>query len=170
VRQIETVPELAALLADADHIDVRGTESEATLREFVAGAIGWRPAWMRALFRARAVLARVLRLRDPDVPLGTPPSPAEVSFTPGDPVAFFTVTDAAEDRYLALAATDTHLTARLIFTTTPGGDRSRYELTTVVTYHHWTGPLYFNVIRPFHHLIVAGMTRAGARTREKRPS
>ncbi|WP_433463043.1 DUF2867 domain-containing protein [Spirillospora sp. CA-128828] len=170
MRQIDTIPELAGLLTDADHVDVRGIESEASLREFVAAALGWRPAWLRALFRARAVLARALRLRDPDVPLGTPPGPAEISFTPGDPAAFFTVTHGAEDRYLALAATDTHLTGRLIFTTAPAGGRSRYELATVVKYHRWTGPLYFTVIRPFHHLIVAGMTRAGARTREKRPS
>ncbi|MGE6761631.1 DUF2867 domain-containing protein [Corallococcus interemptor] len=29
-------------------------------------------------------------------------------------------------------------------------------------YRNWAGPVYFNVIRPFHHLVVARMARHGA--------
>jgi hypothetical protein len=35
--------------------------------------------------------------------------------------------------------------------------RKRYHLLTVVKFRHWTGPVYFNVIRPFHHIIVKAM-------------
>jgi hypothetical protein len=33
-------PELNPLLAGADHVDVKSTEVDATLREFVSGALG----------------------------------------------------------------------------------------------------------------------------------
>jgi hypothetical protein len=39
---------------------------------------------------------------------------------------------------------------------------NRYYIVTIVHYLHWTGPVYFNLIRPFHHLVVARMARAGA--------
>jgi hypothetical protein len=42
-------------------------------------------------------------------------------------------------------------------------DLIRYYIVTIVHYLHWTGPVYFNLIRPFHHLVVARMARAGAR-------
>ncbi|NQY75258.1 MAG: DUF2867 domain-containing protein [Candidatus Margulisbacteria bacterium] len=28
---------------------------------------------------------------------------------------------------------------------------------------HWTGPIYFNLIRPIHHLVVTKMAKAGVR-------
>jgi len=34
---------------------------------------------------------------------------------------------------------------------------------TVVRYHAWNGPVYFNMIRPFHHLVVGRMAAAGVR-------
>jgi hypothetical protein len=37
------------------------------------------------------------------------------------------------------------------------------RVVTIVHYKHWTGRLYFNVIRPVHHFVVSGMARAGAR-------
>jgi hypothetical protein len=39
--------------------------------------------------------------------------------------------------------------------------RSRYHVFTVVRYLHWTGPVYFNLIRPFHHLVVSRMMKHG---------
>src|SRR3954451_24021840 len=108
---VASTPELAGLLADADHVDVRGVEATATLREFVAAAMSWRPAWLTVLFHARTVLARMLRLRDAHVTPGRPLRPEEVSFTPVARTSFFTVTAGAEDRPLVLEASDNHLTA-----------------------------------------------------------
>jgi len=42
-----------------------------------------------------------------------------------------------------------------------GNGRADYAIATVVHYRHWTGPIYFNLIRPFHHLIVWFMLRRG---------
>ena len=39
---------------------------------------------------------------------------------------------------------------------------------TVVHYKHWTGPVYFNVIRPFHHLVVRQMARAGTKANQEK--
>ncbi|WP_248958834.1 DUF2867 domain-containing protein [Sphaerisporangium perillae] len=160
----DTVPELRALLSGADHVDVKTAESTASLRQFVARAMGRSPAWMKALFLARMVLARMLRLRDPSIPAGAPLRAEEISFTPGGKVAFFTVTAAAEDRFIVLEAADTHLAGYLAVVAGPSvGARTTFEVVTVVKYRRWTGPVYFNVIRPFHHLVVRHMANAGAR-------
>ncbi|MFC5034881.1 MULTISPECIES: DUF2867 domain-containing protein [Streptomyces] len=158
------MPELASLLADADHVDVKAAECESTLRGFLAAAMGRRPAWMRTLFRGRAVVARLLRLRESGVPAGVPLRPEDISFTPGDKVAFFTVSAAAEDRFIVLESADTHLIGYLAVLAGPSaGGRTRFEVVTIVRYRRWTGPLYFNLIRPFHHLVVRSMTNAGSR-------
>ena len=38
---------------------------------------------------------------------------------------------------------------------------NRYYVVTAVNYKHWTGPVYFNLIRPFHHLVVSRMAKHG---------
>ena len=58
------IPELAAVLDGADHVDVKTvSRPRVLLREFVAGALGFRPGWLVALFAARVVFAWLLRLR-----------------------------------------------------------------------------------------------------------
>jgi hypothetical protein len=158
------VPELNPLFSGADHVDVKTTEADVSLREFVSGAMGWRPYWMRSLFRVRAVLARTLRLRDPDISAGPRLRPEDLPFVPGGKVWFFAVAGAAEDRYIALESADTHLTAYCVVTAErAAADRNRFHVITVVKYHRWTGPLYFNLIRPFHHLVVRSVVNAGSR-------
>ena len=158
-------PELNPLLTGANHVDVKCTEADVTLREFVSGVLGWQPGWIRMLFRVRVVFARLLRLRDPEIP--TAPRllrPEELPFSPGAKAWFFTVVGAAEDRYIVLEAADTHLTGYLAVVAEPlVHGRTRFHNITIVKYHRWTGPLYFNVIRPFHHLVVRSMVNAGAR-------
>lgn len=161
----DTAPELKSLANSADHVDVKSAESAATLRECVAAAMAWRPAWMRALFRARSVLARVMRLNEPTVPAGKPLAADELSFAPGANISFFTVVSADEDRYLLLEASDSHLAGYLAVVMHPGEAAcARFDAVTLVKYRRWTGPLYFNIIRPFHHLVVAAMVKAAARS------
>ena len=112
-------PELNPLLAGADHVDVKSTEADLTLREFVSSALGWQPGWIRMLFRARVVFARLLRLRDPQLPTAPRLRPEEIPFSPGGKVRFFTVVGAAEDRYIVLEAADTHLTGYLAVVAEP---------------------------------------------------
>ena len=157
-------PELNPLLTGADHVDVKITEADMTLREFVSAALGYQPGWMKVLFGARVVFAGLLRLRDPQLPTGPRLRPEEIPFSPGGKVRFFTVVGAAEDRYIVLEAADTHLTGYLAVVAEPlAQGRTRFHNITIVKYHRWTGPLYFNVIRPFHHLVVRSMVNAEAR-------
>ena len=54
-------PELSSLLNGADHVDVKSTEADVTLREFVSGVLGWQPGWMRMLFlKVTGTLHRLL--------------------------------------------------------------------------------------------------------------
>lgn len=157
-------PELNPLLTGADHVDVKTTESDMTLREFVSAMVGWQPGWMNLLFRARTVFARLLRLRDPDIPASPRLRPEAIPFAPGGEIGFFTVVGAAEDRCIVLEASDTHLTSYLAVVAEPVAvARNRFSVATIVKYRCWTGPLYFNVIRPFHHVVVRSMVNAGAR-------
>jgi hypothetical protein len=40
------------------------------------------------------------------------------------------------------------------------GGRRRFHILTVVRYKHWTGPIYFNLIRIFNLLLVDRMARS----------
>jgi len=42
-------------------------------------------------------------------------------------------------------------------------DLYHYHVFTIVHYKHWTGPLYFNLIRPFSHLVVYFMGKYAAK-------
>ena len=59
---------------------------------------------------------------------------------------------------------DKHLRAALGVVQEPAAEgRRRLRVFTIVHYKNWAGPLYFNLIRPFHHMVVTAMMRAGAR-------
>ncbi|NRQ32543.1 DUF2867 domain-containing protein [Nonomuraea sp. NN258] len=152
-------PALRTLVDGADLVDVRTIDGQATLRAFAAGALGWAPWWLRGLYLARGVFARLLRTAHPDVRPGSDGmTAADIPFEPGRRIGFFRVVDAVEERYLLLSASDSHLAAHLALVAEP---ENRFRLVTVVKYLHWTGRLYFAVIRPFHAVVVRGMARAG---------
>jgi hypothetical protein len=153
-----TVREVEDLLADADHVDTKTAHTTAPLREFIAAALSGQSAWMRLLWRARTALAVALRLRDTRPPDGTRVRPENVTCTPGDKVAFFTVTSGEENRYLILEASDNHLVGHLAFVADPAEER--IHAITVVRYLRWTGRVYFAIVRPFHHIIMRSMIKA----------
>jgi hypothetical protein len=162
-------PELTSLLEGADHVDVKTVESNLSLPEFIAAVLGYRPVWLRGLFAARAVFARLLRLDNPSGTFGPPLRAQDISFIPGDEIAFFTVLDGAEDRFIILEAADTHLVGYLAVLVSPGEHAAnKLQAVTVVKYQRWTGPVYFNVIRPFHHLVVRRIIDHAARSEPSR--
>lgn len=151
-------------LEKADHVDVKTVESDVSLREFITGAFGYQPNWMTFLYGVRAVVVRLLGMKQEGIPRALKLSPERVPFTPGNLMSFFTVADAREEEYWLATVDDQHLKAALGITVEPLGDgRQRFHLLTIVHFHNWAGPVYFNLIRPFHHLVVSGMARAGAR-------
>lgn len=165
-RASSPLPEVLRPFAQgADHVDVKTVESEATLREFLAGLLSYQPGWVTALFAVRAVFVRLLGMRQQGLPLSLHLRPEDIAMTPGSAASFFTVRHAEEDRFWVVGVTDKHLEATLAVVVEPepgGGPRRRFHVVTLVHYRNWVGPVYFNVIRPFHHLVVERMARSAA--------
>ncbi len=80
-------------------------------------------------------------------------------------MAFFTVRMVKEEQYWIAEAKYTHLSALLgvVVEPLPDQQQKRFHVMTIVSYHNWTGLVYFNTIRPFHHLVVGRMAMAGVR-------
>lgn len=153
------LPQISELLAGADHVDVKTERSRVGLREFVAAMMAYEPAWVRGLFRLRSYVVRLIGLRQDGVPTAPRWTPAEVPMLPGKRASFFTVRKAVEGAVWAADVEERHLRAQLCVL----AEGTQYRVVTIVHYKHWTGRLYFNVIRPFHHFVVSGMAHAGAR-------
>ncbi|MFI5587750.1 DUF2867 domain-containing protein [Amycolatopsis sp. NPDC051758] len=143
----------------ADYVEFKEISSENSLREFVAGLFGWSPVWVKALFGVRYVLAKALRLDTAAVPRSGRLRPEDVGFEAGDRVAFFTVRAGDPERYLVAGVDDSHLSGYLTVEALPG---ARFRLGTIVHFHNRVGPAYFALIKPFHHLVIRGMLKAGA--------
>jgi hypothetical protein len=161
--------ELKKYFENADHVDYKFFEGKTTLRPFIAAMLSYYPWWIVLLYKIRELLVSVLGLEKHAAPETLPClQPQDISFTPGEAVTFFTVRSAKEATYwIAETPEDKHLAAYFgVFSEPLEGGSMRFFLVTSVYYKHWTGPFYFNLIRPFHHLVVRQMGRAGLRTGE----
>jgi hypothetical protein len=161
---LQTISEFEPLAREADVIDVKTVEGRVTLRQFIASMMGYYPDWIKALYRLRAVFVRLLGMRQEGIPRDVRLRPQDVPMTPGSRVSFFAVVAAREEALWLVEVHDQHLSAWLgvVVEELPGAAR-RFHMVTLVKYHHWTGSLYFNVIRPFHHLVVRQMAHAGVK-------
>jgi hypothetical protein len=159
------VPALAPLLSGADHVDVKQIDGEIGLRAFVAGMLSYQPWWVQSLYAVRSYFVRLLGMKQAETASATAISADEVAMTAGSAAAFFTVTCAEEERHWVAEATESHLTAYLGVVVEPRTRGRRFHVLTIVRYHRWTGPVYFNAIRPFHHVVVRQMMRAAVKAR-----
>jgi hypothetical protein len=164
MNEILKYKELEIYFQDADHVDVKTIESGTDLRRFISGMLSYYPWWMVSLYGIREILAGTLGLVRHEKPETLPSiKPEDLSFTPGENASFFIVRDAKEEMYwVSETPEDRHLTAFLGVTAEKlNHKRTRYHVFTSVKYLHWTGPVYFNLIRPFHHMVVWCMMKAG---------
>jgi len=170
LQTLAAIPEMAGVLDRVDHVDVVTVQGAVSLRAFVAGLLGRRPAWLRFLYRLRAGLAFLLGLRQEAASDPQDIQPEAVPMVSGDSLNFFTVVAAGENRHWVAVAAERHLRAWIgvLVTPLPAG-RKKFVVVTVVRYLHWTGPVYFNLIRPFHALVVWRMARSAARLHHQRP-
>lgn len=153
----------------ADFTDVKVYEGGVTLRQFIASMLSHYPPWLLLLYRLRKTLAGILGLVNHLEPDKLPNlQQTDVSFTPGTSVTFFEVRSAKEDTYwISETPHDKHLKAYFGVAVEPVTHaKNRFFVVTTVYYKHWTGPVYFNLIRPFHHLVVSRMAHAGLRNRQ----
>jgi len=165
---IRRLPEIAVLLDHADHIDVKTVIGSVDLRTFLANMLSYQPDWVIALFGVRAVFVRFLGMRQSGVlrrKYRRYLTPEKIPMQEGQPAGFFKVHMAKEEQYWIAEVKDKHLDAILgvVVEQLPGQQQKRFHVLTVVYYRNWAGPLYFNVIRPFHHLVVGSMALAGVR-------
>jgi hypothetical protein len=149
---------------NADVIDVKVFEGSTTLRRFIASMLSYYPWWIIQLYRFRKLLVGILGLVNHKPPKALPDlQPEDVSFTPGENVTFFIVRCAEEAHFwMSETPEDKHLKAYFgVVQELINNSVNRFYVITTVYYKHWTGPVYFNLIRPFHHLVVSGMARHG---------
>lgn len=160
---LHNIKELSPLFEGADYTDSKTIEGNVDLRQFLVGLISFTPGWVKLLYAIRAAFVRLLGLRQEHFTCRLV-SPEEISFTPGDSLGFFTVTHGKDNEHIAAVAKDKHLDAHIVVAAAPlpqGGNR--FYVGTIVHYNNWSGPLYFNIIRPFHHLVMRRMMLAGIR-------
>lgn len=153
------VPHLPKLMETANHVDIKIISGDVSLREFIAGMLSYSPGWIKFLYGVRWFFVRLLGMKQKGRPQELTMQPEDVSFVTGEPAAFFSVKMAEEDKFWFAGITESHLTAHLGVVVEPGQPH-RFHVVTIVHYHRWTGPVYFNVIRPFHHLVVTQMMKA----------
>lgn len=156
--------ELGTYFEKADFTDVKILEGDVSLRQFIASMLSYYPWWIVLLYRIREMLVGILGLVKHEAPKELPNlKPGEISFNPGEDASFFTVRCAKEDVYwISETPDDKHLRAYFGVIKEPlSNSMNRFHVVTTVFYKHWTGPVYFNLIRPFHHLVVSQMARHG---------
>ena len=143
---------------------MKSIEGDIDLRGFIAGMLSYYPWWLVALYRVREVLVNMLGLVKHEKPEILPVIlPESLSFTPGENASFFIVRAAKENTYwVSETPEDKHLSAFIgVVTEKLTKKRNRFHVYTSIFYLHWTGPVYFNIIRIFHHLVVWHMMKAG---------
>jgi hypothetical protein len=166
MEQLYRIEQLQPFFADANYIDVKKIEGDVPLQSFVAKMLSYSPWWLTWLYRIRSVVARILGLAEqPQLDMPIVLEGDDVPFVPGQSAAFFTVRAAEKDQYwVGETPEDKHLRAFFcVAAETLDDNRNRFHVVTIVHHKHWTGPVYFNMIRPFHHLVVYSMMRAGVK-------
>jgi len=157
--------ELDIYFDSMDHVDIKTIDGgNANLRQFISRMLSYHPWWITILYRIRKILVVLLGLVNHEKPNISPMvTPENISFAPGEFASIFIVRKTEEDNYWVVETPkDKHLKAYLgVVLENPGNSRISFHVFTSVKYLHWSGPVYFNIIRPFHHLVVWRMMKAG---------
>lgn len=144
-----------------DHVDVKTGAGSVDLLTCVAGILSYQPGWVRFLYSVRKHLLRLL---------GHPSEgePSQQRFTrdtlpsrPGEQAMFFTVVESDGEHLWVATGDESHLRASIGVTFDPQPNGTNlFHVVTLVHYHNLAGRLYFNLIRPFHHLVVVTAMRS----------
>ncbi|MBU1418076.1 MAG: DUF2867 domain-containing protein [Proteobacteria bacterium] len=162
--KIQDYKELDIYFQDVDHTDIKTIEGLVSLRSFIAGMLSYSPWWIAILYRMREILVNIFGLtRHEKTEVFPSIKPEDLSFEPGGNASIFIVRDAKEDVYwVAETPEDKQLKAFFgVVAEKVSNHRTRYHVFTSIKYIHWTGPVYFNLIRSFHHIVVSSMMKAG---------
>ncbi len=158
---LKSIPELTELFDNTDYTDVQTIDGSNDLRHFIVGSLYYFPAWLMFLYKIRSYLVRLFGMHQEKIDT-TQITPEDVSFTPNDKCNAFTVTHGRDNEFIAMKIEDKHLMARILIAVEPLENGSnRFHMGTTVHHRHWTGPVYFTIIKPFHYLVVKCMMANG---------
>ena len=158
MNEFSLIPALAEYLDGANHIDVKSGEGTLSLREFVAGLLSYKPGWMRVLWKVRVWLLKVLGQGGNDVSGEGQLTAESLPIETGQEALFFTVAESDGETYWVAIGEESHLGMALGVVVQPvegQEDMKKFSVITVVQYRNFAGSIYFNLIRPFHHLVVS---------------
>ena len=159
--EIAQLPGMTGLLDGADHVDAHVMDGHGTVLGLAAGILSYRPAWMDLLWRVRVWLLKVLGQGHRSVPRPSGFTAETLPREPGRKVGIFRVVRTDGETHWIAEGRESHLEADMAVCSEPLADgRSRFSVVTVVRYRNRAGAVYFNVIRPFHHLVVLGAMRS----------
>lgn len=162
--RFERIQSLATYLERADHVDVKSIEGRQALPAFIAALFTYRPAWMEVLWRLRTWLVRFIGIRSETVADDQKLTGDNLPIEQGQQALFLTVCESDGVTYWVADCCESHLdfAVGVVAEPIPGSQgSSRFHVLTAVHYNSAAGKLYFNIIRPFHHLVVAaGMKNA----------
>jgi len=155
--RLSHVASLVEFMKNSDHIDIKSADGTVTLLEFVAGVLSYQPGWMRMLWRVRVWLLKSLGQGDQEIPDKKRFTDESIPVIPGQKADFFTVVESDSETFWVAEGKEKHLDAIIgIVTEKLDGEtgKQRFHVVTVVKYNNSAGPIYFNIIRPFHHVVV----------------
>ena len=115
------------------------------------------PAWLKFLFRLRDLLVRPFGLKTGE---GPSREKLEEALNNGESCGFMSVAERTADETI-VALDDKHLVAYMSVYIEGG----QVFASTVVRYHNKLGVVYFNLIRPFHVLVVKNLFKQMMRER-----
>ncbi len=145
----------------ADHMDVKTGEGDVSLRDFVAGVLSYRPGWIQCLYEVRRWTLRMLGFEVDLTHADDVLTGETLSVKSGENATFFEVIESDGESYWVAEAPESHLAAVFCVVAEPlAGGGSRFHALTTVHYHNFMGRLEFNMVRPFHHLLIAMAMRS----------
>ncbi|WP_027722487.1 DUF2867 domain-containing protein [Maridesulfovibrio zosterae] len=154
IQAVRSIAVLDKLIGNADHIDSKVVIGDCSLEQFLDRLIRYEPLWLCWLYKVRSVIAKLMGLEHGEIG-HTKAMQKKLDYTPGGKVDFFTSVDFKPDEYWVGKAEDKHLCGYIGAVAVPlSNGKTKFHIFTIVHYRNWTGPLYFNLIRPFHHIIV----------------
>ena len=167
MNEFKQTPALAEYLDGADHVDVKSGTGTLSLREFMAGVLSYQPGWMQVLWRIRVWLLRILGQGKSDATGKDRLTAETLPVETGQEALFFTVADSDGETYWVAIGEESHLGAALGVLVQPQDGQEgmkQFHLITVVRYRNWAGSIYFNLIRPFHYLIISAAMKSVLQT------
>ncbi len=159
---VSSIPALSKLVKDAEYFESKNFVGECSMNNFLVRMLSYKPSWLRMLYSIRGFVVKIMGVVD--VVDHTNVEIEDIDFAIGGKVDFFTTVDYKADHYWIGKATDKHLTCHLCVVAEPLDSKEvKFHTFVIVNFLYWTGPIYFKLIGPFHHIVMHCMGKYGVK-------